>query len=129
MPLVVYRHRPALMRARQRQFITDDDSSSQQNPGGLACQRLFFPFNYPPQRLGWNGRHCSLEACRNSCNSRGTCSMQDGDWTCQCQGIATSFPDLIVGEMQIVVVKIIFAAQESVVVSETKLTSVSTSYK
>lgn len=34
---------------------------------------------------GWNGRHCTMEGCPNSCSGHGQCRVSsDGAWECRC---------------------------------------------
>lgn len=34
---------------------------------------------------GWNGRHCTLEGCPNSCSAHGQCRVNsEGAWECRC---------------------------------------------
>ena len=36
--------------------------------------------------LGWNGKHCTLEGCPNSCNGHGQCKTNHAlEWECWCE--------------------------------------------
>jgi hypothetical protein len=35
--------------------------------------------------MGWNGRHCTMEGCPNSCGGHGQCRVNsDEAWECHC---------------------------------------------
>ncbi|XP_048511845.1 teneurin-a isoform X2 [Athalia rosae] len=33
---------------------------------------------------GWNGRHCTLPGCENGCSGNGLCTLQEGEYRCDC---------------------------------------------